>query len=161
MYFSYILCIWLNNIACWSNLINLQLEKKNHMHSLQQSGDYMLFGQCMPSQREYNYQLGCTIEVGIWNKAEMLGLLVSDRWRLLTFSGGAYLCLLTAAQRVWTFVRLLRHLKSRLESECHPRVPWPRYSRKLSFQHSKPHPFIFVLARISNRRLQSRAYERE
>ena len=36
---------------------------------------------------------------------------------------------------------LLKFLKSRLESEWHPRVPWPRYSRELTFQHSWPHPF--------------------
>jgi len=39
------------------------------------------------------------------------------------------------------FVGLLKRLKSRLESEWHPRVPWPRYSRKLTFQHSRPRPF--------------------
>jgi len=30
------------------------------------------------------------------------------------------------------FVGLLKHPQSRLESEWHPRVPWPRYSRKLT-----------------------------
>jgi len=29
---------------------------------------------------------------------------------------------------VWMFVGLLKRPKSRLESEWHPRVPWPRYS---------------------------------
>ena len=38
-------------------------------------------------------------------------------------------------------VGLLKRPKSRLESEQHPRVPWPRYSRKLTFQHSRPRPF--------------------
>ena len=40
-------------------------------------------------------------------------------------------------------VELLKCLKSRLESEWHPRVPWPRYSRKLTFQHSRPHPLSY------------------
>jgi len=47
-----------------------------------------------------------------------------------------------------------------LESEQHSSVSWPRYFRKLTFQHSRPHPF-FMLARILYSRLQSRVYERE
>jgi len=41
------------------------------------------------------------------------------------------------------FVVLLKSLKSRLESEWHPKVPLPRYSRKMTFQHSRPCPFSF------------------
>jgi len=44
------------------------------------------------------------------------------------------------------FVRLLKHPKSRLDSERHPRVPWPRYSRKLTFQHSRPTDFCAGLS---------------
>ena len=52
------------------------------------------------------------------------------------------------------FVGLLKLLKSRLESEWYSRVPWQRYSRKLTFQHS-------ILARILDSRPQSRACQRE
>ena len=31
----------------------------------------------------------------------------------------------------------------KLESEQHPRVPWPRYSTKLIFQLSRPFPFLY------------------
>jgi len=44
-------------------------------------------------------------------------------------------------QWVSVFVGLLKGPKSRLESGWHPRVPWPRYSGKLIFQHSRPRPF--------------------
>jgi len=50
--------------------------------------------------------------------------------------------------------------KSRLESEQHQRVPWPMYSRKLTFRHSRPCPF-FMIARVLNNRLQSRVSELE
>jgi len=33
------------------------------------------------------------------------------------------------------FVGVLKRPKSRLESERHPKVPWPRYSRKWTFWH--------------------------
>jgi len=42
-------------------------------------------------------------------------------------------------------VGLLKCPKDRLESEWHPRVPWPRYSRKLTFWHSRPHPYSYWL----------------
>ena len=32
--------------------------------------------------------------------------------------------------------------KSRMDSEWHPKVPWQRYSQKLTSQHSRPHPFL-------------------
>jgi len=39
------------------------------------------------------------------------------------------------------FVGLLKHPKNRLESEQHPRVPWSRYSRKLTFSILDPGSF--------------------
>ena len=32
--------------------------------------------------------------------------------------------------------------EGRLGSEWYPRVPWPRYSRKLTFRYSRPRPLI-------------------
>jgi len=51
-------------------------------------------------------------------------------------------------------VGLLNHLKSRLESEQHPSVSWPRYSRKLTFRHSRPCPFSCYVARVLDSRLR-------
>ena len=42
---------------------------------------------------------------------------------------------------VSVYVGLLKHPKNRLERKRHPRVPWPRYSRKLTICHSRPRPF--------------------
>jgi len=58
------------------------------------------------------------------------------------------------------FVGLLKCPKSRLESERHPRVPWPRYSKKVDFSACWAPP-IFMLARNLDSRPQSRACQRE